>query len=201
MRYIAGRVARGPLGAEQRPVETPVDPQSMLTDLVRNGGHEVALGESTRAQPTALLAPKPLSKSITVRAWRLRTSEGQTLYVTRVDENRRSHRPSRAKAEPALARRMPSDSATSEPDPATPSAAGAEVDVAPDQSDALYGEFRRQLQTLLSNGPARLKSIEDALGLVPLQARRWLERLERDGEIERASRNPVAYTLTRKSLL
>lgn len=201
LRYIAGRVARGPLGAEQRPVETPVGPQSILTDLVRNGDHEVALGESTRAQATALPGPKPLSKSITVRAWRLRTSEGQTLYVTKVDENRRSHRTGRGKAEPALARRMPSDSATSEPDPATPSAAGAEVDVAADQSDALYGEFRRQLQTLLSNGPARPKSIEDALGLVPLQARRWLERLERDGEIERASRNPVAYTMTRKSLL
>jgi len=118
-----------------------------------------------------------------------------------IEENRRSNRGGRARAEPAPARRTRSDSATSEPNPARPAATAAEVDVAVDRDDALYGEFRRQLQTLLSNGPAKPKGIEDALGLVPLQARRWLERLGRDGEIERAFRNPVAYTLTRKSLL
>ena len=201
LRCLAGRVARGPEGAEQRPVETPAAPRVILADLSRNGDHEVALGESTRVQATALPDPKPLSKSITVRAWRLRTSEGQTLYVTTIEENRRSHRAGRAKAEPAPARRMPSDSATSEPDPATPSAAAAEADVAVDQGDALYGEFRRQLRTLLSNGPTRPKSIQEALGLIPLQARRWLERAEQDGEIERTSRSPVTYALTRKSLL
>ena len=48
LRYIAGRVVQGPAGAEQRPVETPAAPPSILTDLARNGDHEVALGESTR---------------------------------------------------------------------------------------------------------------------------------------------------------
>ena len=201
LRCLAGRVAQGPEGAEQRPVETPASPRVVLADLPRNGDHEVALGESTRVQATVLPDPKPLSKAITVRAWRLRTSEGQTLYVTTIEENRRSHRTGRAKAEPAPARRMPSDSATSEPDPATPSAAAAEADVAVHQGDALYGEFRRQLRTLLSNGPTRPKSIQEALGLIPLQARRWLERAEQDGEIERTSRSPVTYALTRKSLL
>ena len=201
LRCIAGRVAQGPAGAEQRPVETPPVPRAILSDLARNGDHEVALGESTRAQATVLPAPKPLSKSITVRAWRLRTPEGQTLYVTRVEENSRSHRAGRAKAEPASVRRPASDSTTSQSDPATPAAADAEAEVVVDQGDALYGEFRRHLRTLLSNGPARPKRIEEALGLIPLQARRWLERMERGGEIERASRNPVTYTLTRKSLL
>ena len=122
------------------------------------------------------------------------------MYVTRVEENRRSHR-GPAKAEPASVRRPLSDSATSKPDPATPAAADARAEVAVDQGDALYGEFRRHLRTLLSNGPARPKRIEEALGLIPLQARKWLERMERAGEIERASRNPVTYTLIRKSLL
>ena len=201
LRRLAGRVARGPEGAEQRPVETPAAPRDVLADLPGNGDHEVALGESTRVQATALPDPKPLSKSITVRAWRLRTPEGQTLYVTTIEGNRRSPRAGRAKAEPAPAQRMPSDSATSEPNPARPAATAVEVAVAVDQGDALYGEFRRQLRTLLSNGPTRPKSIQEALGLIPLQARRWLERAEQDGEIERASRNPVTYALTRKSLL
>ena len=201
IRCLAGRVARGPSGAERQPMETPVAPQSILADLARNGDHEVALCESTRVQATALPAPKPLSKSITVRAWRLRMPEGQTLYVTTIEENRRPHRVGRANAEPGSVRRLPSNSATSRPDPATPAAADAEADVAVDRGDALYGEFRRHLRTLLTKGPARPKRIEEALGLIPLQARRWLERMERGGEIERASRNPVTYALTRKSLL
>ena len=201
LRCIAGQVALGPSGAEQRPVETPAAPQSILTDLARNGDHEVALGESTRVQATALPDLKPLSKSITVRAWRLRTPEGQTLYVTRVEENRRSRRTGRPKAEPSSVRRPSSDSATSKSDHATPAAPDSGAYVVVDQGDALYAEFQRQLRTLLSNGPARPKRIEEALGLIPLQVRRWLERMEHGGEIERASRNPVTYALTRKTLL
>ena len=201
IRNLAGQVARGPAGAEQRPVETPATPRVVLADLARNGGHEVALGESTRVQATALPAPKPLSKSTTVRAWLLRTPEGQTLYVTSVEESSRSHRAGRVRAEPASVRQPPSDSATSKFDPASPAPADAEAGVAVDRGDARYGEFRRQLRTLLSNGPARPKRLEEALGLIPLQARRWLERMERGGEIERASSNPVTYALTRKTLL
>ena len=170
LRCLAGRVAQGPEGAEQRPVETPAAPQSILTDLARNGDHEVALGESTRVQATALPDPKPLSNSITVRGWRLRTPEGQTLYVTRVEENRRSRRAGRPKAEPSSVRRPSSDSATSKPNAVTPAASDSGADVAGDQGDALYAEFRRQLRTLLSNGPVRPKRIEEALGLIPLQA-------------------------------
>ncbi len=124
LRCIAGRVALGPSGAEQRPVETPAAPQSILTDLARNGDHEVALGQSTRVQATALPDLKPLSKSITVRAWRLRTPEGQTLYVTRVEENRPLRRAGRPKAEPSSVRRPSSDAATSKSDHAIPAAPG-----------------------------------------------------------------------------
>ena len=47
----------------------------------------------------------------------------------------------------------------------------------------------------------RAKKIEEALGLIPRRTRTWLERTERGGERERASRNPVTHTLTRKSPL
>ena len=201
LRYIAGRVVQGPAGAEQRPVETPAAPPSILTDLARNGDHEVVLGESTRVQATALPELKPLSKSITVRGWRLRTPEGQTLYVTRVEENRRSRRAGRSKAGPSSVRRPSSDSATSKSDHAITAVPDSGAGVVAGQGDALYAEFQRQLRTLLSNGPARPKRIEEALGLIPLRVRKWLERMEHGGEIERASRNPVTYALTRKRLL
>lgn len=199
LRQLAGRVARGPSGAEQRPVEKPMAPRSILSDLDRSGDHEVILGESMRAQATALPDPWPVSKSITVRAWQLRTAEGQTMYVTRVEQDRRSHRAGGAATEPA--RQLSSDSAAPAPNAARPAAGDAEANATVGQGDALYGEFRRQLRTLLTSGPARPKRIEEALGLIPLQARRWLERMERGGEIERASRSPVTYALTRKSLL
>ncbi len=60
-RCLAGPVARGPSGAEQQPVETPVAPQSILTDLAGNGDHEIALRESTRVQATALPDLRPVS--------------------------------------------------------------------------------------------------------------------------------------------
>ena len=123
------------------------------------------------------------------------------MYVTTVDDNRRPRRAGQTNTERTSIRRPSSGSATSKPDPATPAAADVGADVAVDQGDALYGEFRRQLRTLLTAGPARPKRIEEALGLIPLQARRWLERMERGGEIERASKSPVTYVLTRKSLL
>ena len=204
IRCLAGQVARGRRASNsgrwrRRRPHGPSWPTSPETGI-----YEVALGESTRVQATALPNPKPLSKSITVRAWRLRTPEGQTLYVATVDENRRSHRAGRSKrrARFGSAWRPSEFRHFRKSDPATASTAAAlEADVAVDKGDALYGEFRRQLRTLLSSGPTRPKSIQEALGLIPLQARRWLERAERDGEIERASRNPVTYALTRKSLL
>ena len=119
----------------------------------------------------------------------------------RREESRRTHLAGGAKAQRAPDRRLTSDSATSRADPVTPAAPDSGADLAVDQGDALYGEFRRRLRTLLSNGPGRPERIEEAPGLIPFQARRWLERMERGREIDRASRNPVAYRLARKSLL
>ena len=58
-----------------------------------------------------------------------------------------------------------------------------------------------ETEDALAERDRRLSGIEEALGLIPLQVRRWLERMEHGGEIERASRNPVTYALTRKTLL
>ena len=199
LRCIAGQVALGPSGAEQRPVETPAAPQSILTDLARNGDHEVALGESTRVQAIALPAPNPLSKSITVRAWRLTTSEGQTLYVTKVAELKRAGGSHRAAAGAASQQRTlpgtgPTSSKSDEPVAAdnTPKSGNH-------PGDLLYAEFRRRLRVLLEAGSKRPREVEETLGLVPGQARKWLERAEQDGEVERVSARPVKFSLSRRS--
>ena len=200
LRCIAGRVARGPSGAEQQPLETSVDPQSILVDLARNGDHEVALGESTRAQATVLPAPKPLSKSITVCAWRLRTSEGQTMYVTTVEELRRTPGSRRATPGSALRQRTLPDTGTIGDESQEPATAGHASESGAAHGYSLDDEFRRRLRVLLEVGPKRPREIEETLDLVPGQARKWLERAERDGEIERVSGRPVKFVLSRKSL-
>ena len=200
IRCIAGRVARGLVGAEQRPVETSAAPQSVLADLARNGDHEVALGETTRAEATALPNPKPLSKSITVRAWRLQTSEGQTMYVTRVEESRRTPGSRRATPGSALRQRTLPDTGTTGDESQEPATEGQASESGAAHGYSLHDEFRRRLRVLLEVGPKRPREIEEALDLVPGQVRKWLERAEQDGEIERVSGRPVKFVLSRKSL-
>ena len=196
MRCLAGRVARGPFGAEQQPVETPVAPQSIPTDLARNGNHEVALGESTRVQATALPDLKPLSKSIAVRAWRLTTSEGQTMYVTKVDGLPRDARSTKKADELVPARGASQPAQTSggavAPRHATPGS---------DPASVLYVEFCRRARSILGAGAMKPRDVAKALDLVPGQASRWLKRATQDGMIEQVSTNPVRFALSRKPLL
>ena len=84
LRKIACRVAKGPDSAEQNSVEPLSSPQSIFSDLARNGDCEMVLGRSKRVQVTALPNLKPIAKSIAVQAWRLRTSDGQTMYFKKV---------------------------------------------------------------------------------------------------------------------
>ena len=196
MRCLAGRVARGPSGAEQQPVETPVAPQSILTDLAGNRDHEVALGESTRVQATALPDLKPLSKSIAVRAWRLTTSEGQTMYVTKVDGLPRDARSTKRADELVPVRGASQPAQTSggaaAPRHATPGS---------DPASVLYVEFCRRARSILGAGAMKPRDVAKALDLVPGQASRWLKRATQDGMIEQVSTNPVRFALSRKPLL
>ena len=191
LRRLASRVAQGPGGAEQRPVETPTALQTILTDLASEGDREVTLGELTRVQATALPDLKPASKSLTVRAWRLRTLEGQTLYVTRVVRSRRAYRS--APQQQILPGTGSSDSEHRE-------GAGIEFESDSVPTDSLYSDFRRRLSEFVNVGTKGPKEIEQALDLVPSQARKWLDRAERDGEIKRVSRRPVKFSLKNKYL-
>ena len=201
LRSVAGRVAMGPAGADKRPVERPSNPQSILADLERNGNREIALGDATRVQATLLPNPKSISKAITVHAWRLQTSEGQTLYVTKINELHRPTGTSRAIAKSDPVQKMLPDTETpgTEPQEAGPTGTSFGPSVTP--GHALYAEFCRQVQTILKTGPTERREIQEALGLVPSQVRKWLEQAEHGGQIERVSKNPVKFALRDKCLL
>ena len=190
LRDIAARVALGPKGASERPVEPLPHPQSILSDLAQNGNQEIGLGGATRAVTAALRNPKPLGKSVVVRSWQLKTAEGQTMYVTKVGrlpKEPRERAYSHKKAGNNLQqthRAISDEGATTAPTPAQ------------EPKDILYKVFCQQLHCLLKSADEmKPKEIEGALSLVQSQTTTWLHRAEQDGQIERTSRRPIKYRL------
>ena len=207
LRRMAGRLAAGPDGADRRAVPARPDLQAILSELARNrdgDGGDLVLGDGMRARAEALTDPRAIAKSIAVRAWRLRTADGQTLYVTKVDA-----RPGRSRAERPRGRENPvrnPSTATGPPGPVTGAVttAGA-VKTAPGSdmqpAEALYTAFRRQLRHVLRMREMTPREIATALGLVSGQVGAWLERAENEREVSRVSRRPVRFALPRKPLL
>ena len=183
---IASLITLGPCNAHQKPVEPLFHLESIFSDLPRKGEHELVLGGATRARAVVLPDPKPIAKSIAVRAWRLDTSDGQTMYITKVDH---------------LARETFTDRTSDKPEPnQLPSTVRAFADAAAD-SDAdpknlLYMEFCRQLRNIFGSGEIQRKDVEKTLDLVPSQIRKWLERAEQDGQIRWTSKRPARFTLS-----
>ena len=187
LRNIAGQIALGPDGASQQPVEPLGNPQAIFSELARNGDREVVLGGLKRVRATSLPVPKPIAQSIAVQAWRLNTSDGQTMYVTKVNRLRD------ARMIHTLEPTRPTD----------PKQVGANEAVESVQvsKNALYVEFCRQLQSHLESRAMKTKEIESALDLVPSQAKKWLSQAELDGRIQRISKNPAKFALCRQKSL
>ena len=190
LRNIAAKVAQGPEGASEKPVEPLPDSRSILLDLILNGNQEIGLGGSTRVVATALRNPKSLSKSVAVRAWRLKTAEGQTLYVTKIgrlpkEPGERACSHEQSGNDQKQTHRSVSDNvltATSGP--------------IQESKDVLYTVFCQQLLSLLkSAGELKPAEIGDALNLVLSQAKDWLNRAEQDGHVELASKRPIRFRL------
>ena len=198
LRRIAGRIASGPAGADQRPVERPAAQRSILADLAEDGKHEVLLGDSMRVQATRLPKPKPVSKSLAVQAWKLRTFDGQTLYVTKIDTLKRVADAGEARSKPASRQMTLPGNVAPDTENRKPIPAREVGHSGMNPGYALYCEFRRQLWALLQAGPRRRRDIEEALGLVPSQARAWLKRAEESGEIQRVSDKPITLALRHK---
>ena len=97
LRRMAGRVAAGPAAAERLAVPARPDPRVVRSELAHTGvGGDVVFGGGMRVRIESLTDPKPIATSPAVRRWRLATAEGQTLYVTSVDDS--SHGPRRDSA-------------------------------------------------------------------------------------------------------
>ena len=183
LRSIASRVASGPDGADHQPVGTPTRPQSIFSDLGRKGevDRELAFGGARRVRAVCLPNPRTSAKSIAIRAWRLSASDGQTMYVAKVDR---------------LARAAPVDRPVGKLN-ADQRASSVGESADPADESPLYVEFRRQLEHLLSTaGEMKPKEIEAALDLVRSQVSTWLARAEREGWLQKISKRPVKVALS-----
>ena len=190
LRNIAAKVAQGPDGASEKPVEPVLPLQSILSDLALNGKQEVCLGGATRAVAATSRDPKPLGKSVVVRAWQLKTADGQTMYVTKVGRMPgESHKRSRIGEEAGNDVHQNRRSGLDDNSAAAPGPA-------PESEDALYKTFCQQLHFRLeSAGKMKSKEIENALGIKRSQATAWLKRAEQDGYIERDSKRSASFRL------
>lgn len=190
LRNIAVRVAQGPAGASERPIEPSPHPRSILSDLALNGNRDIGLGGATRAVAATVRNLKPLGKTVVVRAWRLETTEGQTMYVTKVGRlPKESREPVRSQEcagnDPQHTHRSASDDVVTPP-----------TGSALEPGNVLYEAFCRQLCSLLeSAGELKPTEIGEVLGLVRSQAIDWLKRAEQDGYVERASKRSTKLRL------
>ena len=179
LRDLATRVTAGPKEACQRPV-VPLPPHSIPAELLESGDREVMLGGMLRAQATALPDPKPIAKSIAVRSWRLHTSVGQTMYVTNV---RRLSREEIAGSTPGRPTRKDVTA----------------IAKLPDFPSLLYKDFCRHLTAIANGGQLRRRDVERFFGLVPSQARKWLQRAEEDGKIRWIAKSPETFIVSEVS--
>ena len=186
LRKIAARLAQGPEGAQDVPVEPARPAQSILSDLSANT-MEVTLERKYTAHVAALPDPKPIAKSIAVKSWQLRTSDGQTLYVTKVEQMARN------------AKNPTSEQPASETTSVAHASASPRVGTGIDLKDSLYEEFRKRLPRVAGDS-FKPKDVEKALGLVPSQVKSWLGRAEQEGFIQKTSRRPARFAFRERQL-
>ena len=184
LRRMASRIVLGPDGADRCPVNPLSNPRSIYLHLAANEGHEVFLGGSMRARVAVLPDPKPISKSISVSAWRLNTTDGQTMYLTKVKRLPKVSLSDRPRSD---LRAMPR---------ALSSRAAGNTD--PNPKHALYTEFCRQWQANFGTREVKRGDVATVMDLVPSQVNKWLNRAEQDGWIQRTSKNPAKYAIRRQ---
>lgn len=189
LRSMAAKMAKGPNGAKQNPVTLPPPRQSILSDLGGNGRQrDLNLG-GMRARAVALPHPRPIAKSISVRAWQLATQDGQTLYVTKVEQLAKKAPVKKSIAKAELTQTTSSKERFDETTYANISS-----------TEIFYATFCKQLQTFPAGNGIRPKDVEEKFGLVRSQATNWLERAEKDGLIQWISKKPAKFALREHQL-
>ena len=199
LRNMARKIALGPEKAKHNPVgPSPPSPRSILADLERKGKIQMAPGEFKQAQVTELPSPKSLSASTSIRAWRLQTVEGQTIYVTKARKL-----PAKTRTTRAAGKRAATSHLSSGPRTASGGFPSNATDPSIDSPKSLYSEFCRQLQSNFATGEVKRTDLMRSLDLVPSQIKKWLERAEHEGWLHRTCKNPAKYALrkSQRSLL
>ena len=188
IRRLAHQLSAGPEKAGHEEVTSFDLPRLALSRvLASTDGQEVKFGDRT-AKVTPLPNPRPISRSIFIRAWRLDTSDGQTLQISNIEKLH-----------------------------TVPASLEVHIDVVPDSSIQrintssevvesalrdLYPVFREQLTRLLNRTKSlKSKEIEKALGIVPSQAAAWLSRAQEEGWLLQTSKRPKRFSLRSKSLV
>ncbi len=184
LRRMASCVILGPNGADERPVKPLSNIRSVFSQLALKGSHEVFLGGSIRARAAVMPNPKPIAKSIAVSAWRLNTTDGQTMYITKVKRLTKKSRSIRPSGDSSVTPRVLSS--------------GTADDTSADSTHALYKEFCRQWQNNFGASEVKRGDVATVMDLVPSQVTKWLNRAEQEGWIQRTSKNPAKYAICRR---
>ena len=115
---MASRIAGAPTQSDHEPVRQfdPREVERQFSVLERTGTGTVRLG-ALLMDATPLASPRPIARSIKVQAWRLKTADGQTLYVNQIRraapagrqfslESSRDRRPLRPEGQPRRPQRQ-----------------------------------------------------------------------------------------------
>ena len=179
MKELALRVSLGSEGAKDEPPKSLRSVRSIAEELSSSENSVLDLGGGWQVAVTKLESPKPLTKSVELRAWRLETGEGQTLQVTKLSrvpsvrynaEFKRHQRASESIRYLPVEERHPGNA-----------------------GDVLYDGFLKHLRVALTSGTLGTRQVAEEMGLVPSQAKCWLDRAEQEGVIRKISSNPIRY--------
>ena len=179
MKELALRVSLGSEGAKDEPPKSLRSVRSIAEELSSSENSVLDLGGGWQVAVTKLESPKPLTKSVELRAWRLETGEGQTLQVTKLSrvpsvrynaEFKRHQRASESIRDLPVEERHPGNA-----------------------GDVLYDGFLKHLRVALTSGTLGTRQVAEEMGLVPSQAKCWLDRAEQEGVIRKISSNPIRY--------
>ena len=228
IQQIAGQLVSEPKNKPQLHVEFLPNRQSILSKLdALNGKGEdtIDLGGGKQATAMVLSDTKPIGKSVMVKGWRLKTSDGQTLYMRKVSKISTRNSPERVEqpvhlARPAVDRpailslevRSPGSQlglhlfpeevagkpqATVRRMTTIPARSSKAGESSPQRNPKLYSVFYKELSRFLkeSSGQVKLLEVQNRLKLERKQVQVWMDQAEKDGLIRKTKKRPITYEL------
>jgi hypothetical protein len=111
LRRMSNELARGPSAAQDRPSNLRTigrkELDGLRSTLAEGHSRDLDLDGKRRAEVVDSVSPKPLSKTTLAHVWMLRTSDGQTIYVTKLGRKAQPDEVPAARAQPLGSLAMP----------------------------------------------------------------------------------------------